>query len=187
MLDLLMGILSGGATGILGLGLQSLFGYLNKRADHARELALKKVDLDIAKSEADADVKIAQTEADGARDVQDGLTQAASYDMEPKRFATGERPSGWLGNFGWLLMTLLDALRGSIRPLLTIWLALEARDMKNQGEAILLKMSTDNLNLHAQVLTGTYEHIIWTLCYLFSTCVTWWFGSRMKHTFGGKQ
>lgn len=182
MLDTILtigaGILSGGATGILGVGLQSLFTWLNKKADHAHDLKVREMDLKITQAEGDNAVRIADAHARIAQEEGDAAVHRESYRMEPKRFATGDRPDGWIGRVGWLLLVLTDVVRGSVRPGLTLYLTWLVSRLYEQSDAIVRQVGAEVL---AAMAVDVHKQIVFTLCYLFTTCVTWWFGTRMRH------
>lgn len=176
ILDIIGSVFSGGVTGLLGVALQSVFGYLTLRAKGQHEVAMAEQDRLMVELEGKNAAAIAEIRRAEAADTADANIQSASYRLEPQRYA-GERPNTWIGDVGWLLLMLVDVLRGSIRPMLTLWLAYVAWEAKTTAETVLLKVGYD---IQAQVVVGTYEQIVSTLLYLFSTCVTWWFGSRVK-------
>lgn len=177
MLEFIGALLSGGATGLIGIGLQSVFGWLNKREDYKHQQAMKHLDIEISKQEWTSRVQVAQVEGQTSIAVADAETQAASYNLEPKRYATG-RPEGWVGETGWVLLTLLDALRGAVRPVLTIYLTYLTHKLYEQSQETLASLPDDVIQAG---LIATHTQIVTMILYLFATCGTWWFGSRLKH------
>lgn len=177
---ILLSLLSGGATGILGVIVQRIADYKNKQLDLERAdqdaknaLAAKRVDLEIMEKEYQGKDQIARTEAAGREAVADSQAFAASFSTEPKLYSEGQKltpAQRWV-------TVLLDALRGSIRPILTIYLCgittlvyWQAQDVLAAKGAILTPIQAYD------VLT----QIIATILYLTTTCILWWFGTRNK-------
>lgn len=184
------GILSGGATGLIGVGLQRLFDFLNKKQD----LAIKKEEWEHEERMIEANAKVsaqewaarthvAQVEADGRRDVADAQAFGESFKLEPTRYSEGmAAPEGgawaqFVKGAGWLLMVVLDAIRGIVRPGLTLYLCWIATQMYNESRAVLAIIDPAT---QSDTVVKVYAQIVFTLLYLFTTCVLWWFGTRNR-------
>lgn len=170
-------IFSGGATGIIGAIASRYADYKNKQLDmqleaqrQANAIALKRVDIELMEKEWVGREKVAITEGETAMNVADAEAFGKSFEMEPKMFTTGELSS----NQRWLFV-VLDAIRGSIRPLLTVYLCVLTTMIYMQAKALL---ANDPLTaLQALDLT---KLVIGTILYLTTTCTLWWFGSRPR-------
>jgi hypothetical protein len=186
------GILTGGATGLLGIVLQRVFdGWKIKQENdrlkmlHEHELAMKKADAELLAQEWAARTKVAEVEAAGKEAVAANEAFAASFAAEPKRYAEGFKPATGgkvakaFQNMGWLTMVLVDAVRAVVRPGLTIYLCWITTQMYERSQATLALIDA-NPAAHAALLGKVHEQIIFTVLYLFTTCVTWWFGTRNK-------
>jgi hypothetical protein len=178
-----MAILSGGATGLLGVVFQRLFDHwkLKQELDqlrerNAHEVNMRKVDADIMAQEWAARTKVAEVEATGKEAVADAQAFAASFQLEPQRYSEGVKP----GKIGKFLLVAVDVLRGIVRPGLTVYLAWIATELYNDSHMIVEKVAP---LMQASLLQDVYKQIVFTLLYLFTTCVLWWFGTRNK----GKQ
>jgi len=178
ILDIVLSVVSGGATGLLGAGMQLLFGWLGKREDrknlemrNAHEIALRKADAEIMAQEWAARTKVAETEADAAKDVEASRAFAASFKMEPVRYSDGVKPAGWQRG----ALVLVDVVRGLIRPGLTIYLCAVTTLIYFQARGLLAQE-----NLDAAQALALMDRIIQTVLYLTTTCVLWWFGTRME-------
>lgn len=186
MWDLITGgiaaVASGGITGLLGIGLQRAFDWLARREDRkaqesrqAHEVNMLRANAEVQAQEWAARTRMAETEAAGRQAVAEQEAFAASFRLEPERYAEGGRPKGWIGAAGWLLMVLIDFIRGFVRPGLTVYLCaittliyFEARDILDRyGMVIPADMAFDLV-----------KQIILTILYLTTTCVLWWFGTR---------
>ena len=171
-------IFSGGATGIIGVIAQRIADYKNKqldieaqakRAEH--EIAMRKADAEIMAQEWAARTKVAEVEAAGREAVAAEQSFAASFGMEPKRYAEGVKPSR---GQGWVLV-MLDALRGSVRPVLTVYLCAVTTMVYLQAYSIM-----ETQPLTADQAIDLVRLIIGTILYLTTTCVLWWFGTRNR-------
>lgn len=170
-------IFSGGATGLLGVILQRVADYKNKQLDmqleaqrFAHELEKRRVDAEIMKQEWAGRLQVAQAEAAGAEAVADANAFAASFKLEPPQYASGKLTP----NQTWL-MVILDFIRGSIRPALTIYLCLLTTYVWYQVRTIL---GTTSLDIQGAV--AVWNMVVGNILYLTTTCVLWWFGTRNK-------
>jgi hypothetical protein len=171
-------IFSGGATGIIGVVAQRFADYKNKQLDMHLEaqrqvnaIALREADAKIMAQEWAARTQVAQIETTGRTDVADAQAFAASYQLEPQRYAnvaTVTVGQNWI-------MVLLDAFRGAVRPMLTVYLCalvtviyFLARD-KVKAEDLDADQALDLLKL-----------LIGTILYVWTTVTLWWFGTRNK-------
>jgi len=163
-------ILSGGATGLLGVVAQRYADYKNKQLDFEHAVALKEIDSKIMAQEYAAKESIVRIEAAGASDVADSKAFAESYSLEPPRYAVGNLTTGQ----NWV-MVLLDALRGAVRPVLTIYLCILVTIVYALARE---KLRAEDLNA-AQALE-LLSYIINTILYVWTTVTLWWFGTRNK-------
>lgn len=181
-------IFSGGATGIIGVIAQRFADYKNKQLDmqlenqrHANAVALREVDAKIMAQEAAAKVqvvtlegenanKLATIQNEGASDLADSAAFTKSYDLEPKLYNQGKLTprQNWV-------MVLLDAFRGSIRPVLTLYLCVLTTLIYFQARGLLAQ---EDLDVDRAMALNDY--IVHSILYLTTTIVLWWFGTRNK-------
>lgn len=181
---LISGVISGGATGLLGVLLQRWFDLKNRDRDiqivqlnHQNALALAGMESERARIRADADMAIADREAEAKEEEAASRSLVASYEHDKANYLQPEaqKRKGWVGASVTLMMALVDFLRGVLRPGLTIYLTgivtmmfLTLMDMlRTRGHVF------DN----GELLT-LLAQIVATLLYCFTTCVVWWFGTR---------
>jgi hypothetical protein len=190
ILEILGSIFSGGATGILGIVAQRFADYKNKQLDmqlegqrHANTVALRELDSRIMAQEAAAKIEVTTLEGENANALQelknegeiakaDGVAFTKSYELEPKLYNSGKLTTGqqWV-------MVILDAIRGSVRPLLTIYLCVLTTYIYFQAKGLL---SQEDLDVdQAMELT---KYVVHSILYLTTTIVLWWFGTRNKAT-----
>ena len=153
MFETIASILTGGATGLLGVGITFAVDYFKRKQAHEHELELRRIDLDISRAESASAERIAATEAEGEESSRAWGALEASYRASTTRWSHGD--SQWL--------VLVDVIRGLTRPALT-W-----------GFVIL----TGCIYFLLSEIDGPIrERIIETVLYLTTVTVTWWFGAR---------
>lgn len=176
LFGLLGSILSGGATGLIGIIIQRIADYKNKQLDLQEKAATRSHELAVMSAEWQGRLSVAKEQGEAARDVADSGALAASYQGAFDRFATWDmKREKWYFK---MWMVALDFLRGIVRPALTVYLCvlttliyLEARGLVAQEDLAV----EDALKLQVRIVE--------TILYLTTTCVLWWFGTRNK----GKQ
>ena len=176
LFGLLGSILSGGATGLIGIVLQRVADYKNKQLDMQMRAADRAHELAVMSAEWQGRLNVAKEQGEAARDVADSGTLAASYQGAFDRFATWDmKREPWYFKM-WLLG--LDIVRGLVRPGLTVYLCVLTTLVYVEARALL---SAEDLDAGQAMLLST--RIVETILYLTTTCVLWWFGTRNK----GKQ
>lgn len=157
LFNLGVSILTGGATGLLGTALSAVVDHFQARGEHKRELELRRLDIELAKTEAGSAERTAAIEAESASDQAEWRAMAESYREAGRRWS---RPGDGV------LVQLVDLVRGLTRPVLT-WCLLGLT-----GAIYFLLGATD---AHAALLR---PRIVETVLYLATAAVLWWFGSR---------
>ena len=156
MLDALLSILTGGATGLLGTAVSFFTSYFQARQRHAQEMELRRLDLEMTEAEAASAERVAAVEAESARDQAAWSALETSYRAASRRWSRGD--SKWL--------VFVDVVRGLTRPGLTfLFVGLVGAIYFTLGGS---DMETIDIR----------PHIIDTVLYLATTCVLWWFGAR---------
>lgn len=174
-----MAIISGGATGLLGVVAQRLFDHWKTKQEndklrlmHEHEEKMRAIDVQVMREEWAQRVKVAEVEGASREAVADSQAFAASFN-EPQRYSEGVK----VGKWGAIMLVMADFCRAIVRPGLTVYLAWIATEIYYQSDKILQLL---NITVHQQVLTELHKQIVLTLLYLFVTCVCWWFGTRNK-------
>lgn len=178
LLDGIMAIVSGGATGLLGVIAQRLFDHWKLKQEndrlkliHEHERGMKKLDAEIMAQEWAQRLKVAQEEGETRKDVAESEAFAVSLQSEPKRYSEGVK----VGKWGGLALVFADVLRAVVRPGLTLYLAWIATELYRASEKIMA-----DVGAHISTLAALHSQIVLTLLYLFTTCVLWWFGTRYR-------
>lgn len=171
-------IISGGLTGIFGVAVQRYADFKNKELDlkkdaqqQAHEIDMRKVDAEISAQEWASRTKVAEVEAAGMEAKADSEAFGESFKMEPVRYSDGVKPS--VGQ-AWLF-SILDFVRGCVRPLLTIYLCVVTTVIYWHAKALL-----SGTTVSAGEALDLVKLIVGTVLYLTTTCVLWWFGTRNK-------
>jgi len=182
-MDLLSGalsILTGGATGLLGVVAQRAFDAWNKKqeldklkAQWAHDALMKDKDAAIMAAEWASRTQIAVTEADAAKDVAESQAFAESLKSQSVRYSDGKQ-TGW---FATGCLVALDVFSGLVRPLLTVYLCALTTYIWLQVRGLL---GTEDLN--AAEALALWRVVIDTILYLTTTCVLWHFGTRNKQS-----
>ena len=158
MLEAMLSLLTGGATGLLGTMFSGVLDHFERRQRHQHELELRRVDVELAKTEAASAERTAAIELEKVEIEAEGNALTASYREAMQRWSRGE--SAWI--------VAVDVVRGLLRPVLTLaFLALTALIYFHESSDVLIQ-----------------TRIINTILYLTTTCVVWWFGGRKRG--GGK-
>lgn len=181
--DLLSGALSimtGGATGLLGVVAQRAFDAWNKKqeldklkAQWDHDAVMKDKDAAIMAAEWASRTRIAVTEGEAKKDVAESEAFATSLKAQTVRYSEGKQ-TGW---FATGCLVLLDVISGLVRPLLTIYLCALTTYIWLQVRGLL---GAEDLS-GAEALT-LWRTVIDTILYLTTTCILWWFGTRNKQS-----
>lgn len=167
-------ILAGGATGILG-SLISLAGEFKKiKEQHRHEERMQEIA--IRSMEIEAKLKLEQTAVEG--EIKEELaaleTLRASYGHDKATYFkyTGIK---WIDGMGGFLFGLVDFVRGMIRPVITIGMALVAVEVHNELIAMMDRMQQPLTQDQAATIYANLNNVI---LYITTTVILWWFGTR---------
>lgn len=193
---ILTGILSGGATGLLGVLLQRYFDYKKAQQD----LEVLKLNLANAKElrqmELEAQERQAQLSAETQQRLAELDTQAREFEAQERSYqasiagdkatyvdggtitqlgASASRWQRFVAGLVALMLGSVDFFRGSIRPGVTTY---------SMVLLTLLLIWVRDLYMRSQLqLTAAQAHelaqqIVGTATYITTTSVVWWFGVR---------
>ena len=158
MLDLLMGVLSGGVTGLLGTVISGGMKFFENRQKHGHELAIMEMESKQMRVEAEIAKDVVELEMEGKDRTAAWSALEASYKESTARMSKGD--SAWL--------VMVDVVRGLMRPVITL------------GTLTLMGVIYFTV---AQGMVGpegisVQVTIIQTVLYIATTAVLWWFGTR---------
>ncbi|HEY0845814.1 MAG TPA: hypothetical protein VGE12_10625 [Noviherbaspirillum sp.] len=188
---LLSSVLSGGATGLLGILIQRWFDAKNKAQDieviklnHQNAIDLKKLDNERVDKEWAARRDIS-AEDRAAREFEAAAEERSrAYEADAEMFEASHEAdrakyldSGAQKKHKWavFMMASVDWLRGIIRPGLTIYLVAITHVMFNWVRDLADKQGA---TLNAAEVKDIIMLIISTILYLATVSVVWWFGTR---------
>lgn len=154
-MDIILGLLTGGATGLIGTALSGVMKYFTNKQEQSHELKVMDMELKHMDKEAEVALKIEEKKQEGKEAQAAWAGLEASYREAGQRWSTGD--SGWI--------VFVDVVRGLMRPLLTLCLVILMG-------TIFFTHATDNPSMQ--------EQIVATVLYLATSAVLWWFGSRMS-------
>lgn len=167
-------ILAGGATGILG-SLISLAGEFKKiREQHRHEEAMQEIA--IRSMEIEAELRLEQTAVEG--EIKEELaaleTLRASYDHDKATYykSTGVK---WVDGIVGFFFGLVDIIRGFIRPVVTVLMAVVAIEVHNELIAMMAQMEQPLTTDQAATIYANMNNVIF---YITTTVILWWFGTR---------
>lgn len=173
-------ILSGGATGLLGAGIEQFFGWLKTKqelallqAKQAHEIAMRQQDALLMDKEWAGRLRVAQTEGDTARDVADSKAFEQTMLREPERYSYAATLT--IGQQWW--MVILDFLRGIVRPALTVYLGALVTMIWIQVSTLTAKE-----DLTPEDVMEIWKTVVATVLYVWTTVTLWWFGTRNRQT-----
>jgi hypothetical protein len=187
LLSSALSIITGGATGLLGVIAQRAFDAWGKRQELDRlraswdhDAVMKDKDAAIMAAEWASRTKISATEgetargvastnADAAKDVAESNAFAESLKTQAIHYSEGKQT----GTFATGCLVLLDMFSGLVRPLLTVYLCALTTYIWLQVRSLL---GAEDLS-SAEAL-ALWRTVIDTILYLTTTCVLWWFGTR---------
>lgn len=171
-------IFSGGATGLIGVAIQRWADYKNRQLDlqlererRETEIAKRKADAEVMREEWAGRMRVAQEEGATAREVAESQAFAATLLKEPERYSSA---SSLTTGQNWVLV-LLDALRGAVRPLLTIYLCALTTFVWYQ-----VKIKLEGAAVDTEAALEVWRMVVQNILYLTTTVVLWWFGTRNK-------
>lgn len=170
-LEILGSIFGGGATGILGVIAQRYFDYKNRKLD----IEFEKEKRNTAIAIAEANMKSVKQEWEGRkgteREKQEGEAFTKSVWEGPQRYSPKDNLTAAQK---WMLI-FLDALRGSVQPLLTIYLCALTTYVWIQVKSLI---GAEDLDLVAAL--EVWKMVVQTILYLTTTVTLWWFGTRNR-------
>ena len=163
-MDILLSLITGGATGIIGTALSTGFKFFEKKQAQIHELELRKFELKQMEKEAVIAERITAMEMESATQQAEYAGLQASYKEAATRWTQGTELTPWQT---WC-MVLVDVVRGLMRPLITVVLV---------GYIGWI---------YSETLADPNSPVVSTVLYLATACVLWWFGSRQTDKALGK-
>lgn len=167
ILNLIANGLTGGLAGLLGSAISSYTKYKMTKLQMEHEKEMIKIQMESMKLEKELAIAtqkvISETEIAKA----EMSSLQASYEELKKTFFDSRLLEGtpvWLKSFISLILVLVDALRATVRPIITYLLC---------GIFIWILLNSDPLRL-----IDNSDRLVATSIFLTVSIVTWWFSDR---------
>jgi len=185
----------GGVTGLLGNVVGGWFKMKERKmkieenkVQNQHELAMVDAETRAMIEEAKANIRIAQTQVEGAIDLKEADAYIQSQKEGNKQMFSNKWIDRLMGQEGWIryftiplasliavLFGLTDFLRGILRPTLTIYLCGITTWVTWMAWQIMQK---EGVALDGIQAAAIFSEITSIVTYLTVSCVTWWFGDR---------
>jgi hypothetical protein len=176
----ILALLTGGATGLLGVVFQRFFDFLKVKQElqvmklkFENDREMRKIDAEMLDKEWAHRTKKAEIETAGAIEVEDSKGFATSLIDVNKMLSERIKPTKAQG---WVLL-VLDAIKTLVRPSLTVYLCWITTMIYLEAQMLLTAYQYTMGSDHALAMV---DKIVATILYLTTTCVLWWFGTRNK-------
>lgn len=159
---------SGGLFGVVG-SIASAFVERQKQKDlYAHTEAMGRIQLEQTAAETKRQVDLAGIARDQAADATASADYRASQASDRATYSEAGQ-----GRIIRATLGFVDVVRGLIRPCLTIYLAYQSTTILSRFLPLVGGLPTARIaDLSDTVVLGSVS--------ITSTCITWWFGSRMK-------
>jgi hypothetical protein len=173
----------GGITGLVGSAVTAFFTYKQKKID--LEMAVKTKELDIKLAEKEHEFALATSKIEAEAEVEKAAeaTLQASYAHDRATYSTALMPIiekyPYLGIPFAVLFSLIDALRGLIRPSMTVYMVVLVTVMYLQAVRALGAQGYEGMAADAAMIF--VGRILDLVVYLTATIMAWWFGDRTIH------
>jgi hypothetical protein len=173
----------GGITGLIGSALTAIFNYKTKKIEFAHQVSLKELDIQLAEKEHEFALQQTSIEAEAVVEKAAEATLQASYAHDRATyftpFAGVIEKYPWLGIPFAILFALIDALRGLIRPSMTVYMVILVTVMYLQGVRLLEAQGYEAIATDSAMIF--VHRLIDLVIYLTATIMAWWFGDRTIH------
>lgn len=182
--SIVTGVMSGGATGLIGLVIQGWTEARKRAADielmkvqHQQTLELRKLDIEqqikMAEMQTASQERVAEIDAMARASESADAALRASYDHDKATYL--DKRAQMKSRTARIMMAFVDFTRGIIRPGITAYsmvilsaLALWVQNLFMQKQVVLTNDQTFKLVME----------IIGTITYITTSSVVWWFGAR---------
>jgi hypothetical protein len=174
---LLTGVLSGGATGLIGVFLQRYFDLQHKKQEIEQFKLQLANNIELAKMESERTQRVAQIEQETEFAKADAQTLTASFAHDSATYLDKEaqRKPGFVSALVTLLMGFVDFLRGVLRPAMTAYLCGVVTMMFYWSRELAV---AHGLQMTPEQVMQIILQVVSTILYCWTTATLWWFGTR---------
>lgn len=165
-------IIGGGVTGLAGAAITAWIEHKKQAAQFEHEYKMETVRQDGMRLESELNLKKIITEADAQKEVADSNAFMHSYSTDKASYYTGG--SKW----GSAAMAFVDLFRGITRPGITWYMAIVATWLTYETYSHIEGIEY----ISKDQLLALLHSIVSSMLYITTTCMLWWFGTRVKVT-----
>jgi len=180
IMDIIGGVLSGGATGLFGLGVSAFTSYKKNKEENRHKETMVSLNSAAIIAESEAELQKVTVEGEiqqniqASKDAAAGL--AASYEHDRAAYFKGKQ-----GPVAQFFFGIVDFFRGMMRPSLTAYLVVLTSSMYWSMLELIGGLEAAFPQTEAIEIV---KQIVATVLYLTVTCVTWWLGGRQLEKYG---
>lgn len=153
MWEIISSIVTGGATGLLGVGISGVLEHFKQKQRNNHELSLMQAEREMMAMEIQGRERVAAIEAESAESIEEMKLMSQSIAADRATYSSGSSP--------WLVF--VDVVRGLTRPMITLLLIILT--------AIIWFSADDAMQ---------QQKVVATVLYITTAAVLWWFGSRVR-------
>jgi len=186
---MMLDVILGGLTGLLGNAFTTYFTYKQKSLEYKHKEKMIELEMKAMLAEAEANIKITQAQIEGEVEIAD----SAAFFESIKQGNKDQFSDKWVadllsvqGKGRYLavpcailvafLFGIVDFFKGIMRPALTAYLVGLTTWATFLAKDVLDKASVQGLT--AVQALALFDNIITLVIFLTTSCVTWWFGDR---------
>lgn len=174
---LITGVLSGGATGLIGVLIQRYFDLQHKKQDIELTKLQLANNIELSKMETERTVRVSELELEGTVAQADANIMTASFAHDQANYLDpqAQRRKGVIGGVVTMMMGVVDFLRGILRPGMTAYLCALVTVMFHWARDLAEK---HGYHMTAEQAYSLVLQIVATILYCWTTATLWWFGTR---------
>lgn len=167
-------LLAGGLTGVIGSLFSNIFDFLKLRQNAKLEIEKKKLDIQAMDKEYQYALEMSSKQLDASVDMASLDTMGKSYEHDQASYSAGLPVSGW----GIHALTLVDVIRGLVRPIMTGVLLAVLYDTRMEVEAVIEAVGVEKMDVYQALIL--YSRIVDSIIFMAVSAGLWWFGTRSK-------
>ena len=175
-------LLTGGGLSLIGNIAKDITDTIRRKQDNAHALEMRKIGLDEKRLDIEAMTKefefrdrISAREEETEREISADNLKAESYKHDKATYSKGVKQ----GKVGGFLLTLVDFVRGLIRPALTVVVVVLVHMILQESREILDAIGIKTFSGHEAL--EIYRTVIGRVLDLADVVIGWWFGDRMHN------
>ncbi|UIJ38516.1 hypothetical protein LWC08_05185 [Desulfobaculum bizertense] len=173
MIEFLLSLVAGGATGLFGSLVKGVGDYFKRQQEMKHERELRRLDMEMMDKEWEYRDRAASREGEVRVTESGDDLQEASYALDKATYSRGFTVSHFVNKF---LLVSVDVVRGLTRPALTVFMLWMVWNTRCQVEDVIARAGLERLDI--SLAMDLEKRIVCTILYLAGLSVAWWFGDR---------